>query len=654
MAQKFIVPITIKQLASASSDALTVSIDGDSYGRVKIEAGGRLSWGDGGGTFDTNLYRDSANTLATDDVLKAIAGVVTLAVAGAPTAALPDGALAVDTTNNVFYFRSNSTWTQVSGGGASVNISDTAPVSPEAGDLWFESDTGKTFIYYDSQWVEVGPQPNTGASALTTKGDLLSRDASTVARLAVGTNGYFLKADSSATTGLTWSAIPTINNLDDVGDVTITSAANGDLLKWNGTAWVNASGYALLASPTFTGTVVLPDNTVALGTKTTGDYVATITGGTGVTSTAATTGEGTTHSLSIGQAVGTADNVTFAGVTADLIKVGVTAAGEIDTTSGNLTIDSAGGTVTIDDNLTVTGNLTVSGSTTSVNTETLTVDDNIIVLNNNVTSAPTENAGIEVERGTSTNVLIRWNETNDKWEFTNDGTTYNNLVAGGATVSSNAPASPTEGQIWFDNDTAKTFIYYDSSWIEIGAGSGITSVTVSSSPPASPAEGNMWFDSDTAQSFTYYDSQWIELGASAMVAQVQSSAPTSPIAGQIWFDSDTGGTYIYYGTNWIEVGVAPLNAVLNTYDAKGDIVVATADNTIARLAVGSANQVLTVDSTTATGLKWATPTTYQAVVANVSDTEIGYLDGVTSAIQTQLDTKASTGKSIAMAIVFGG
>ena len=43
----------------------------------------------------------------------------------------------------------------------------------------------------------------------------------------------------------------------------------------------------------------------------------------------------------------------------------------------------------------------------------------------------------------------------------------------------------------------------------------------------------------------------------------------------------------------------------------------------------------------------------QAVVANVSDTEIGYLDGVTSAIQTQLDTKASTGKAIAMAIVFG-
>ena len=181
---------------------------------------------------------------------------------------------------------------------------------------------------------------------------------------------------------------------------------------------------ANLNSPTFTGTVTLPDNTVALGTKTTGDYVATITGGTGVTSSAATSGEGTTHSLSIGQAVATTDNVTFAGVTADAIKVGVTAANEIDTVSGDLTIDSAGGTVTVDDNLTVTGNLTVSGTTTSINTETLTVDDNIIVLNNNATGAPSQDAGIEIERGSSTNVALRWNETSDKWEITTDGSAY--------------------------------------------------------------------------------------------------------------------------------------------------------------------------------------------------------------------------------------
>jgi len=124
VAQKFITPITIKQLASAGSDALTVFLNGEVYGRVKLEAGGRLSWSDGTGTYDTNLYRSAADTLTTDDIFKALTALVSPVTAGVPSANVPDGAIAVDTANDAFYFRSNSQWRQVRCGGLATSDVD--------------------------------------------------------------------------------------------------------------------------------------------------------------------------------------------------------------------------------------------------------------------------------------------------------------------------------------------------------------------------------------------------------------------------------------------------------------------------------------------------------------------------------------------------
>jgi hypothetical protein len=70
MAQKFITPITIKQLSSAGSDGLTIFLDGETYARLQVQGGGRLVWGDGSAAGDVNLYRDAANVLKTDDTLK--------------------------------------------------------------------------------------------------------------------------------------------------------------------------------------------------------------------------------------------------------------------------------------------------------------------------------------------------------------------------------------------------------------------------------------------------------------------------------------------------------------------------------------------------------------------------------------------------------
>lgn len=72
---------------------------------------------------------------------------------------------------------------------------------------------------------------------------------------------------------------------------------------------------------------------------------------------------------------------------------------------------------TFNGNLVVTGTLTVQGTTTTIESNTLTVGDNIIVLNNDVTGTPSQDAGIEIERGSSDNALIGWKEDGDIFEF---------------------------------------------------------------------------------------------------------------------------------------------------------------------------------------------------------------------------------------------
>jgi len=54
----------------------------------------------------------------------------------------------------------------------------------------------------------------------------------------------------------------------------------------------------------------------------------------------------------------------FGGAVIDNIRIGIATDNEIDTTTGNLTIDSAGGTTTLDDNVSITGTLNVNGTTT--------------------------------------------------------------------------------------------------------------------------------------------------------------------------------------------------------------------------------------------------------------------------------------------------
>ena len=68
------------------------------------------------------------------------------------------------------------------------------------------------------------------------------------------------------------------------------------------------------------------------------------------------------------------------------------------------------------DTISIPGNLTVSGTTNFINSQTLNIGDNNIVLNADVTGTPSSNGGITIERGTSTNATLIWDETNDYWK----------------------------------------------------------------------------------------------------------------------------------------------------------------------------------------------------------------------------------------------
>ena len=139
-----------------------------------------------------------------------------------------------------------------------------------------------------------------------------------------------------------------------------------------------------LGSVTIT-TTVQPDS-VALGTDTTGSYVSTI--------------------------AGTANQITVTGSGSETAAVTLSLPND----------------VTINNNLTVGGDLNVTGKVNSINTNIINIQDNKINLNSAFTGSPVADAGVLVERGTSSDVEILWNETNDNWTLTNDGTNYHAIT----------------------------------------------------------------------------------------------------------------------------------------------------------------------------------------------------------------------------------
>jgi hypothetical protein len=393
-------------------------------------------------------------------------------------------------------------------------------------------------------------------------------------------NGEVLKYNGSYWVNDTDDAGTTINSIGDIGDVSFAvSPSEGQILVYSGTDWINSNPTVGAAGSVYTQ--VIGDGTAtsfvinhSLGTRdvfvavreNTGDYENLQVAWEATSLSAITVNFGTPPaSNSVKVLVYSSvsgDSINLSLVNLDDVSINSATPGHIIAWDGSQWINTS----TIED-LTVQGNLTVNGTTTTINTTELLVEDNLITLNNGATF-PTSNAGIEIDRGPSDNkVSLRWNEETDKWQFTNDGTTYKDLGSGGVTVSDTIPSSPAQGDMWYESDTGALFAYYDSFWIEIGGTATYNEIIGTIQAKGDLLVGN---------------------GSQSLVRIAAGTNNQRLIADST---QETGLRWVSDNTN-------------SAVDAKGDLLVGTADNTVSKLPVGGNGTVLMANSLFSTGTVW--------------------------------------------------
>jgi len=217
------------------------------------------------------------------------------------------------------------------------------------------------------------------------------------------------------------------------------------------------------------------------------------------------------------------------------------------------------------------------------------------------------------------NQIWFWNAT--YWELKSNVTKFSSQDA--------APSSPLDGDIWYETDTGKLFIRYDSYWVEIGHGSDGQSFIVSETTPASTTTGDIWYESDTGKTFIYYDSYWVEIGHASDTDMSDYALIASPtFTGNVTMQSLDMDTIV-----------------------AGDVIYGSGADTLARLAKGSNDEVLTLasgipswEALPSSGISWSGSTsnglaTYgsgSSVVAEPNATYDGNTLALTSASSQNL------------------
>ena len=299
-----------------------------------------------------------------------------------------------NTTANLF--NTNSTTLNLGGAATTLNIGNASGQANFAGDV--NVATGKG---YEVNNVSV-------LTATTLGSSVVSSSLTSVGTLSSGTWSATTIAVDKGGTGLTSYA---------VGDIVYASGAT-TLAKLADVA----TGNALISG----GITTAPSwGKVGLTTHVDGILAGT-NGGTGV--------DNSTKTITLGGNLTTSGAYALTLTTTALTNVTLPTTGTITTTLNKLSDFAA---TTSAELITVISDETGTGSLVFANTPTLTTPNigaatgstlsltgQTITMLSSTSGSPTDSAFFKVERGTSDNVEIRWNETGDSWQFTNDGTTY--------------------------------------------------------------------------------------------------------------------------------------------------------------------------------------------------------------------------------------